>query len=54
MRESRIFFSGGGEVQARRPENSVVIAFFFFLTYFTVYRGGPMVLWQRKLYFSNY
>ena len=29
---------------------------FFFIvpsTYFTVYRGGPMVLLQRKLYFSN-
>ena len=26
---------------------------FCFLTYFTVYRGGPMVLLQRKLYFSN-
>ena len=22
-------------------------------TYFTVYRGGPMVLLQRKLYFSK-
>ena len=22
-------------------------------TYFTVYRGGPMVLFQRKLYFSK-
>ena len=33
------------------PDN----VFYFFLssTYFTVYRGGSMVLLQRKLYFSK-
>ena len=56
MRGSRIFFRGGGGVHARRPEMDNV---FFFITiilsptYFTVYRGGPMVLLQRKLYFSK-
>ena len=47
-----------GRVQARRSENSLdnVVVFFFFLlslTYFTIYRGGPMALLQRKLYLSK-
>ena len=58
MRGSRIFFrgGGGGVVQARRPDNSLDVVFFccfFSPTYSTVYRGGPMVLSQRKLYFSK-
>ena len=46
-------FSGEG-VHAQRPEiYNVFYLFFLSSTYFTVYRGGPMVLLQRKLYFSN-
>ena len=50
---------GGGGVLARRQENSlnnVFFCFVFFLVltdYFTVYRGDPMALLQRKLYFSK-
>ena len=36
------FFQGGGG-QARLPENSLDHVFFYSTTYFTVYRGGPMV-----------
>ena len=51
---------GGGGVQSRRPENSLNNGFFSFLflsfspqliLQFT--EGGPMVLLQRKLYFSK-
>ena len=48
--DSGIFFRC---VQARRPENSLDYLFFLSPTYFTVYREGPMVLLQRKLYFSK-
>ena len=43
---------GGGGVQ-NCPD--VFFGFFFFYssTYFIVYRGGPMALLQRKLYFSK-
>ena len=45
-------FSRG--VQACRPENILDnILFFLASTYLTVYRGGPMILLQRKLYFSK-
>ena len=45
-------------VQARRQEKTAwTTVFFFFVlnlfTYFTVYRGGPIVLLRRKLYFSK-
>ena len=56
MRGSRIFFrgGGGGGGQARRSENSLDNVFFFYYFFnFTFYRGGPMVLLQRKLYFSK-
>ena len=47
---------GGGEagrgVQARPPENSLDTVFLS-STYFTVNRGGPMVLLQRRQYFSK-
>ena len=47
MRRIRNFIQGGGGgVQVRRPENSLDNVCFFF-------RGGPMVLLQRKLYFSK-
>ena len=42
---------GGGGFQARQPENSLDVFFCFLVliaTYFTVYRGGPMVLLQKK------
>ena len=52
------FLSGG--VQARRPENSLDNGFFFvcffcspqLILQFT--EGGPMVLLQRKIYFSKH
>ena len=53
MRGSRNFVRG---VQARQPKNSLddfLCVFFQSSTYFTVYIGGPMVLLQRKLYFSK-
>ena len=40
------FFQGGS-----RPENSLDNLFFSVLNLF--YRGGPVVLLQRKLYFSK-
>ena len=36
---------GGGQYRSNDQKNSS--------TYFTVYRGGPMILLQRKLYFSK-
>ena len=45
------FFQGRGGGQTQRPDNSLGV-FFSPPTYFTVYRGGPMVLLQRQLYFS--
>ena len=49
------FFSGGGP--GSMPENSLDNVFFYCFfsssSYFTVYRGGSMVLLQRKLYFSK-
>ena len=53
-----IFREGGGGggagrgVQARPPENSLDTVFLS-STYFTVNRGGPMVLLQRRQYFSK-
>ena len=51
------FYSGGRGIQVRRPENSLDNVFFFVNSnsefFFTVNRGGPMVLLQRKLYFSK-
>ena len=54
-----IFRKGGGGVggarrgvQARPPENSLDTVFLS-STYFTVNRGGPMVLLQRRKYFSK-
>ena len=57
MRLSGIFRGGGGGgVEARRPENSLENVFFFVCfssTYFTDYRGDPMVLLHRKLNISR-
>ena len=53
-----IFREGGGVgwagrgVQARPPENSLDTVFLS-STYFTVNRGGPMVILQRRQYFSK-
>ena len=48
------FFSQVG-VQARRSENSLDNGFCFqSSTYFTVYRGGPMVWLQSKHYFYTF
>ena len=49
------FFSGrGGPGQTARKQSGQRFCFVFYsLTYFTVYRGGPIVLLQRKLYFSK-
>ena len=45
---------GGGGGRPGGKENSLDNGFFFLsATYFTAYRGGPMVLLQRKLYFSK-
>ena len=41
------FFRGGGGV--RKQSGRVLLFFFLSSTYFTVYRGVPMVLLQRKL-----
>ena len=51
MRGSRNFFRGGGPCPT--AGNGQRILFFLSSTYFTVYRGGRMVLLQRKLYFSK-
>ena len=56
MRGSMNFCQGGG-VQARRPENSMNNVFLFFfspqLILFYSLQRGPMVLLQRKLFFSQ-
>ena len=41
---------GGGSGPTARKQSG---CFFSPQTYFTVYRGGPMVLLQRQLYFSK-
>ena len=51
-------FKGGGMCPGSMPDGEKWTTYFFFIfffssTYFTVYRGGPMVLLQRKLYFSK-
>ena len=56
MRGSRNKFQGGGGGGGFRPggQKTVWTKFFFqSSTYFTAYIGGPMVLLQRKLYFSK-
>ena len=53
MQIKEFLSGGGGGVQARRPENSLDNVFILILNFFTVYRGGPMVLLQSKLYFSR-
>ena len=51
MRGSRNFFQGGG---GSMPDGQKWTTYFFLSsTYFTVYRWGPMVWLQRKLYFSK-
>ena len=54
MRGSSNFCQGGGVVQARRPEISLDKFFFYHSSaYCTDYRGGQMVLLQRKVYFPK-
>ena len=48
----QVFFQaggGGGTWPTARNEQRIFLS----STYFTVYRGGPMVWLQRKLYFSK-
>ena len=48
--------SGGVQAPTARKQPAWTMFFFSFslvLIYFTVYRGGPMVLLQRKLYFPK-
>ena len=51
------FFQGEGPGPTVRKQSGQHCFFFFVfflsLTYFTIYRGGPMVLLQRKLYLSK-
>ena len=44
---------GGPGPTARKQSGQVFFLFYSSSTYFTVYRGGRMVLLQRKLYFSK-
>ena len=55
MYGSRNFCQGGqGPTARKQPERFFLYLFFFSpQLIFTVYRGGQMVLLQRKLYFSK-
>ena len=44
---------GGSQTARKQPGQRFFFFFFQSSTYFTVYRVGPMVLLQRKLYFSK-
>ena len=48
-----ILGGGGGGPGPTAGKQSGQLFFFIVLPYFTVNRGGPMVLLQRKLYFSK-
>ena len=55
MRGSRNFCQGGSRPDGQKTAWTTFfsVCFFWSSTYFTVYRRGPMVILQRKLYFSK-
>ena len=53
MRRSRNFCQGEGGSRPDGQKTAWTTFLIYFSTYCTVYRGGPIVLLQRKLYFSK-